>query len=125
MLTRKSDKLLRSVMVTTLLLGGTSLAIADDLPEERFTMARMAIEEAHEVDADVSASSELTLAENKLNSAIEYNEDGDEDVAARLLRESMLHAELAEVEGLQAQADVSYDELNAALASLEAEIRRP
>lgn len=125
MSTAKSNKLLRSAIVATLLLGGSGIVLADELPEERFTLARMAIEEAQEVDADISASSELTLAESKLNAAIEYNDDGDDEAAARLLRESMLHAELAEVEGLQAQADISYEELNAALASLEAEIRRP
>jgi hypothetical protein len=114
-----------SVMATALFLSGAGIALADDLPEERFTMARMAIEEAQEVDADVSASGELTLAEQKLQQAIEQDDKGHEEAAARLLQQSMLHAELAEVEGLQAQADVSFTELNAALSSLEAEIRRP
>ncbi len=125
MLTRKSNKLLHAVVATAVVLCGSSMVFAEDLPEERFTMARMAIEEAQEVDADVAASAELTLAETKYAAAVEQNEDGDEEAAARLLRESMLHAELAEVEGLRAQADVSFNELNAALTSLEAEIRRP
>ncbi|MEO6145208.1 MAG: DUF4398 domain-containing protein, partial [Dermatophilaceae bacterium] len=82
-------------------------------------------EEAQEVDADVAAGGELMLAEQKLQEAREQDKRGHEEVAARLLEQSMLHAELAEVEGLQAQADVAFTELNAALTSLDAETRRP
>lgn len=122
---RKPDKLLLSLAVAAIVLGSSSLAFADRLPDESFALARMAIEEAQEVDADASSSSELTMAETKLQEAIENDDRGREEVARRLLKQSMLHAELAEVEGLQAQADVSFTAINAALASLEAEARRP
>lgn len=121
---RKPDKFLRSLAATAIFVGGSSMALAD-VPEEKFTLARMAIEEAQEVDADTSSSGELTLAEHKLHEAEEAEDKGHDEVAERLLKQSMLHAELAEVEALQAQADLSYSEINAALASLEAEIRRP
>jgi PIN domain nuclease of toxin-antitoxin system len=65
------------------------------------------------------------MAETKFQEAIENDERGREEVARRLLKQSMLHAELAEVEGLQTQADISYAAINAALTSLEAESRRP
>jgi osmotically-inducible protein OsmY len=122
---RKADNLFRSFAVTAVFLGGSSLALADRLPEESFALARAAIEEAQEVDADSSASSELSMAETKFQEAIENDERGREEVARRLLKQSMLHAELAEVEGLQTQADISYAAINAALTSLEAESRRP
>jgi osmotically-inducible protein OsmY len=121
---RKSNKVLRSMAAAAVFLGGSSLAFADRLPEESFALARMAIEEAQEVDADAYSSSELTMAETKLQEAIENDDRGREEVARRLLKQSMLHAELAEVEGLQAQADESYTAINAALVSLEAEARR-
>jgi hypothetical protein len=101
--------------------AGTALA---DLPEERFTLARMAIEEAQEVDADASAGSELMLAESKYQEAVENSEDGRDEVAERLLAQSMLHAEHAEVEGMQEDADQSFTEVNAALRSLEIELGR-
>lgn len=107
-----------------LILLGASATFAGKLSEDKFTMARMAIDEAQEVNADASAGSELTLAEQKLQQAVEYNDRGRDKVAERLLRQSMLHAELAEVEGLQADADLSLKELTATLNSLETEIRR-
>jgi hypothetical protein len=119
----RREQLLRAGLFPLVMLG-TGAAFADDLPEEKFTLARMAIEEAQEVDADASAGSELTLAEHKLQQAEEYNDRGREEVAERLLRQSMLHAELAEVEGLQAEADTSFIELSATLDSLETELRR-
>jgi hypothetical protein len=122
---RKPDKLILSLVVSALFLGSSSLAFADRLPEESFALARMAIEEAQEVDADSYSSSELTMAEAKLQEAIENDDRGREQVARRLLKQSMLHAELAEVEALQAQADESFTAINAALVSLEAEARRP
>jgi hypothetical protein len=76
------------------------------------------------VDADASASGELMLAEHKYQAAVEKADDGQDKDAIRLLQQSMLHAEHAEVQGLQAQADVSYTELDAALASLANELRR-
>jgi osmotically-inducible protein OsmY len=106
------------------LLLGAGAVVADDLSEEKFTIARMAIEEAQEVDADASVSSELALAERKYQAAVENDEEGREEVAARLLKQSMLHAEHAEVQGLQAQADITFAELNAARSSLESELRR-
>lgn len=122
---RKPDRFLQSLLLAAVCTGGTTVALADKLPEESFALARMAIEEAQEVDADRSSSSELTMAETKFQDAVENDKKGREEVAKRLLKQSMLHAELAEVEGLQAQADVSFHEINAALASLEAEARRP
>ncbi|MEY4640733.1 MAG: hypothetical protein RLZZ227_727 [Pseudomonadota bacterium] len=95
-----------------------------DLPEERFTLARMAIEEAQEVDADATAGSELMLAESKYQEAIENNERGREEVAERLLVQAMLHAEHAEVEGMQEEAGVAFTELNSALRNLEIELGR-
>ena len=119
----KLDKFMRPILVA-LLLSSSGVALADKLPEESFALARLAIEEAQEVDADPSISGELTLAERKFQAAVENNDDGRDEIASRLLKQSMLHAELAEVEALQAQADFSFTELNAALTSLEAEIRR-
>lgn len=113
-----------STLSIPVVLMGTTAVMAGDVPEEKFTLARAAIEEAQEVDADASAGSELTLAEQKLQQAVEYNDRGREETAERLLRQSMLHAELAEVEGMQAEADASYVELSAALDSLETELRR-
>jgi osmotically-inducible protein OsmY len=124
---QKSDKFIRPVVMAALLLSSGFVAADDEdfeLSADRFTMARMAIEEAQEVDADASASSELVLAERKYQAAVENDDDGREEVAARLLKQSMLHAEHAEVMGLQAQADVSLAELNAAHNSLESELRR-
>jgi dihydroxyacetone kinase len=120
---RKTDKLILPAVMAALLLGSGAVA-ADDLSEEKFTIARMAIEEAQEVDADASVSSELALAERKYQAAVENDEEGREEVAARLLKQSMLHAEHAEVQGLQAQADITFAELNAARSSLESELRR-
>jgi hypothetical protein len=120
---RKSDKLIGPVVMAALLLS-TGFVAAGELTEEKFTIARIAIEEAQEVDADASASSELTLAERKYQSAVENDEQGRDELAARLLKQSMLHAELAEVQGLQAQADISLSELNAARNTLENELRR-
>lgn len=119
----RREKLLR-VGLFPLIMLGSGTALADDLPEEKFTLARMAIEEAQEVDADASAGSELMLAEQKLQQAIEYDDKGREEVAERLLRQSMLHAELAEVEALQADAELGYNELSETLDSLESELRR-
>lgn len=98
--TRKNGKFLRSFFVTTLLLSCSGIALAEKLPEESFELARMAIEEAQEVDADASAGSELTMAESKLQQAVENNDRGRDEVAERLLKQSMLHAELAEVKGM-------------------------
>lgn len=120
---RKTDKLILPAVMAALLLGAGAV-VADDLSEEKFTIARMAIEEAQEVDADASVSSELALAERKYQAAVENDEEGREEVAARLLKQSMLHAEHAEVQGLQAQADITFAELNAARSSLESELRR-
>jgi len=97
---RKNGKILRSFFVTTLLLSGSGIALADKLPEESFKLARMAIEEAQEVDADASAGSELIMAESKLQKAVENDDRGRDEIAERLLEQSMLHAELAEVEGM-------------------------
>jgi hypothetical protein len=55
---------------------------------------------------------------------VENEEEGRDEVAARLLKQSMLHAEHAEVQGLQAQADIAFIELEAARSSLENELRR-
>ena len=120
---RKFNRLIRPVAAAALVLGA-GFAAADELSDEQFTIARMAIEEAQEVDADASVSSELTLAERKYQAAVENDEEGRDELAERLLKESTLHAELAEVQGLQAQADVSLAELNAARTSLENELRR-
>ncbi|MES2605221.1 MAG: DUF4398 domain-containing protein [Pseudomonadota bacterium] len=103
----------------------SNVAFAKKLPDQSFDLARAAIEEAQEVDADRVASSELSLAESKFQEAIEYNNDGKDKVAQRLLDQSMLHAEHAELEGMQAKADVAFNEVNAALRSLELEIARP
>ena len=121
---RKHGKFSLSILAAALMLSGSGVALADRLPEESFKLARMAIEEAQEVDADASSGSELVQAESKLQQAIEYDDRGREEMARRLLKQSMLHAELAEVEGLQAEADLSLNELNAALSSLQAETRR-
>jgi osmotically-inducible protein OsmY len=120
---RKSNRLIGVTVLVALLLS-SGIAAAEELSEEKFTIARIAIEEAQEVDADASVSSELTLAERKYQAAVENDEEGRDEVAARLLEQSMLHAEHAEVEGLQAQADISLAELNAARSSLENELRR-
>ena len=121
---RKHGKFSLSILAAALMLSGSGVALADRLPEESFKLARMAIEEAQEVDADASSGSELVQAESKLQQAIEYDDRGREEMARRLLKQSMLHAELAEVEGLQAEADLSLNELNAALSDLQAETRR-
>lgn len=123
MYTRQSNRLTGVGALVALLLS-SGFAAAEELSDEKFTLARMAIEEAQEVDADASVSSELTLAERKYQAAVENDEEGRDEVAARLLKESMLHAEFAEVEGLLAQADLSLAELNAARSSLESELRR-
>lgn len=119
----RREKLLRVGLFPLIMLGTTSV-LADEVSEEKFTLARMAIEEAQEVDADASAGSELTLAEQKLQQAVEYNDEGREEVAERLLHQSMLHAELAEVEAMQADADLTYNALSETLDSLETELRR-
>ena len=111
--------------VAALSLTLASSAFARKLPEERFELARQAIEEAQEVDADVVPSGELALAEDKLQEALEYNDRGKDKVADRLIEQSMLHAELAELQGMQAKADVAFNEVNAALRSLEIEAARP
>ena len=121
---RKHGKFSLSILAAALMLSGSGITQAARLPEESFKLARMAIEEAQEVDADASSGSELVQAESKLQQAIEYDDRGREEMARRLLKQSMLHAELAEVEGLQAEADLSLNELNAALSSLQAETRR-
>lgn len=121
---RKNSTLARTLFIAAVFMTAAGSTLAAKLPEERFTLARAAIEEAQQVHADVSPSSELTQAESKLQEAIESNDKGRDKVAERLLAQSMLHAELAQVEGLQAQADIAFNELNAALKSLEIELGR-
>ena len=97
---------------------------ADELPEQAFALARAAIDEAQEVDAGTVAAEELLQAEQKLHRARRYNEEGEELTAKRLLRQSELHAELAEVRAMHASEVATLEQLNRALEDLSQEIRR-
>lgn len=119
----KHPLLLTAVAALSLTLA--SSAFARKLPPERFELARQAIEEAQEVDADVVPTGELSMAEAKLQEAYEYNDKGKDKVADRLIEQSMLHAELAELQGMQAKADVAFTEVDATLRSLRNEVERP
>lgn len=110
-----------------LLLAGICLVAAPtyaELPEQAFTIARLAIEEAQEVDADAVAGAELQLAESKLQEAIEASEDNDDVDAERLLDQAVLHAEYAEVSAMLATAELSLEQLEEARVTLGAELGR-
>ena len=101
------------------------LAMAGKLVEQEFDLARHAIEEAQEVKAERVAGDELLMAEQKLQQAREYDDKGNETVARRLLEQSKLHAEYAEVQGLLAMSSTSLNELNETLNTLGRELGRP
>jgi hypothetical protein len=107
-----------------MLLAPFSSLQADEVPEEAFTLARDSIDEALEVQAGEVASDELLLAEQKLQKAREYNDEGEEEAAERLLRESRLHSEYAEILAMENTADNSLAEINDTLRTLEDELRR-
>lgn len=117
-----SDSLARPVLLAGIFM--LALPAYGELPEEAFTIARLAIEEAQEVDAEIVAGAELQLAESKFQEAIEASEADDDVEAERLLEQSVLHAEYAEVSAMNVNAQVSLEELDEALVTLSAELGR-
>jgi len=93
-------------------------------PAASIEQAEQRIDEAERADAQRYANRELNMAREKLLQAREAQEEGDEELAARLAERAELDAAyaiaLAENESVQS----AVDELRATLATLESELER-
>ncbi len=92
--------------------------------DSKYTRVETMITEAKEVSADDLAGDEIYQAEKKLKAARNAETQGKKDKALRLLKESELHAELAEIRAMAKTQQKSLDEIRAGLATLEHELNQ-
>ncbi|SER69703.1 protein of unknown function [Nitrosomonas sp. Nm51] len=90
--------------------------------ESRYASVQKQIKEAEELHASKVAGGELYEAQKKFEDARKADDDGKREKALRLLKESELHAELAETKTMRTRAQEMLDEINRGLETLENEL---
>lgn len=111
--------------VLPLALAGLLAACAStpDIDPRLMQQARIAIEEAREVNAGRHAPTTLARAEERLNAAQEAINDGDEERARYLIDESVVLAELAEAQALERDSEQALAQIRQNLRTLEQQLR--
>ncbi|MCB1947838.1 DUF4398 domain-containing protein [Nitrosomonas sp.] len=92
--------------------------------ESRYTSVQKQIKEAEDLHASKIAGGELYEAQKKFEDARKADNDGKRKKALRLLKESELHAQLAETKAMRTRAQKMLDEINKGLETLENEMSR-
>ncbi|HEY8518618.1 MAG TPA: DUF4398 domain-containing protein [Gammaproteobacteria bacterium] len=95
-----------------------------ELPSPGFTQAQASIDQAEQANAQRYASQELNMAREKLDQAREAQEDGDEELAARLAMRAQLDAELAAATASNEEMQMAAAELRQTIETLRGEISR-
>jgi hypothetical protein len=90
--------------------------------EQEMTLARAAVQRAEESGAYEHGAAEFNAARDKLVQAEEAIEEGEPELAMRLVREANLDAELAAARADNAQAQTAVEELRASIETLRREL---
>ncbi|SEN20018.1 DUF4398 domain-containing protein [Nitrosomonas marina] len=90
--------------------------------ESRYASVQKQIKEAEDLHAGKVAGAELYEAQKKFEDARKADNDGKRKKALRLLKESELHAELAETKVFRSRAQEMLDEIYTGLRTLEKEM---
>ena len=94
------------------------------IPAASIQQAEQRIDEAERADAQRYANREINMAREKLLQAREAQDDGDEELAARLAEHAELDAAYAIALSENESVQAAVDELRATLATLESELQR-
>jgi outer membrane PBP1 activator LpoA protein len=112
-------KIVRVAGPLLLALAVAGCASTPELDPRQVQQAQIAIEEAKEVNAGRHAAGDLARAEERLATAHEAIEDGDEERARWLLNESVVLAELAEAKALERDSELALAQIRDNMSVLE------
>ena len=102
----------------------SACATQPPLDDMRFETVDVEISNAVSAEASTHAAAELSAAKVKMEEAETLNSEGESERAKRLLAEASVHAKLAEVTALNANAQVALNELRATMDLLRQEINQ-
>lgn len=120
----KATTAVSSAAAALTLLLATGCAGNQTVASARFTEAQQSIEEAERAEAQRFATRELNTARETLDQAQQAQEEGDEELAARLTERAELDAEYATAVAENQELQAAVQELRDTLATLESELAR-
>ena len=119
----RNDKALIASGIAALLLAVTGCAGNQAVPAS-MTQAEENIGEAERLQAQRYATRELNMARETLDQARQAQEEGDEELAARLAERAAIDADYAAAVAQNEELQEAVQELRDTLATLESEIQR-